>query len=98
MADAVAHRSGTASFSDPTGRLDRAAFDLVGNAISVDDHPDIDRRSSGGLTRISVRRLDLGHDGAVGARILIARDSPCPRPWFSRFGVCPSRTRSTPGR
>ena len=61
-----------AFLQDPTRGLDRAAFDLVDDAIGIDGFTDIDR--DGQLPDADILgALDLGDHGAIGAGVLVAR-------------------------
>src|ERR1700751_4308272 len=58
----------------PARGLDRAALDLVDHAIRIDGVADIDRDRQPPDRNI-LGALDLGDGGAIGARILVAREA-----------------------
>src|ERR1700710_1287382 len=60
-----------AFLQDPTRGLDRAAFDLVDDAIGIDGFTDIDRQGQFPDADV-LGALDLGDHGAIGAGVLVA--------------------------
>src|ERR687897_1828214 len=56
----------------PARRLDRPALDLIDDAVGVDGLADVDGDDQAAHPYLGLT-LDLRHDGAIGAGILVAR-------------------------
>src|SRR5882724_13066535 len=75
----------------PARRLHAAAFDLVRDAVGIDRQADVHRRHEPRDAQLGAACFNLGHDGAVGTDVLVARVGETSALTFPSFPSRPVR-------